>query len=88
MTLRATMDSGPLTPERKREILTVLVREIRVHTEEVGLTKRSGRIKRRAVLHVSYRFKRPDAQPFSPPTASTASGDEERSVILSSSRTG
>ncbi len=88
MTLRATMDSGPLTPERKREILTVLVREIRVHTEEVGLTKRSGRIKRRAVLHVSYRFARPDAQPFPPPTASTASGDEERSVILSSSRTG
>lgn len=88
MTLRATMDSGPLTPERKREIVTALVLDIRVHTEEVGLTKRSGRIKRRAVLHVTYRFKRPNAQPFPSPTASTGSGDEERSVILSSSQTG
>jgi site-specific DNA recombinase len=85
MTLRATLDSRPLTHARKREILTALVREIRVHTEEVGLTKRSGRIKRRAVLHVTYRFAKPKAQPSPPPTAS---GDEERFVILSLSRTG
>jgi hypothetical protein len=67
MTLRATMDSGgPLTPERQREIVTKLVREIRVYTEEVGLNKRTGRIKRRAVLHVTYRFARPEAQLSSP----------------------
>jgi site-specific DNA recombinase len=56
--LRARLDVETLTPALKRDVIRALVREIRVETQEIGLTTR-GRIKRRAVLHVWYCFDEP-----------------------------
>ncbi len=53
--LHARLDTEPLTAAMKRDMLKALISEIRVESREVGISVR-GRVKRRAVLHVWYRF--------------------------------
>jgi site-specific DNA recombinase len=58
--LRAEIAAGPVQPARQREIVEVLVREIRVRTVPDGIS-RSGRQKNCARIRVVYRIERPDA---------------------------
>jgi site-specific DNA recombinase len=58
--LHAEMDSGPLTPERKRGLVERIIREIVVETHDAGISKR-GRPKHRAEVVVYYAFHAPRA---------------------------
>jgi hypothetical protein len=60
--LHARLDSEPLTPALKRQIIRALVVEIRVEAVELGLSRRSHN-KRQAILRVRYCFD-PPAEPL------------------------
>ncbi|MGZ3681399.1 MAG: hypothetical protein ACXWQR_23720, partial [Ktedonobacterales bacterium] len=62
--LHARLDdagAAGMTPALKHEIVTALVREIRVDTVDIGLSQR-GNMKRRAVVHAYYVFDEPADQ--------------------------
>jgi site-specific DNA recombinase len=72
--LHARLDTEPMTPALKRELIEALVVSITVDTEEVGLSKR-GRVKRRAVVRVTYCFEEPLAPGQAVPDADQSCDD-------------